>query len=185
MTLYSGLIWHFLVGGLFMSAPVFAGTAYENTLLDRVTGFIDNRTIQVDLTEDAQSEQNKSGAPASIGIPPRHVQITCRNGCNREFQYSETLFDSPISAFRIDDNSNEFITIWEGGTTYVVRIYRILSDGAEKVFDRSSGTFPQFVYVKGGTPAVVLNGEGLTRPIHAGSKVELWGLADGSYQRLQ
>lgn len=65
------------------------------------------------------------GRPVS-GIWGRNyeLKINCVERCGEKPSvFSEKTMDSPISAFRMFDGTDKFITIWAGATSYRVVIY--------------------------------------------------------------
>ncbi len=119
----------------------------DETLLDRVTGYVGNATYRIDITEDSDL------ARAAL---PRHVAIRCIDGCATPVSYHEDLSEMPISAFRLWDGTSRFVTIWATGAAYLVMIYDVSPKGVRKVMQQGTRGWPQFVYLPNGSEGVIL-----------------------------
>ena len=86
----------------------------------------------------------------------RQLKIECLSGCDHPVEFQEETMDSPVSAFRLREDSAQFVTIWMGGSSYHIRIYDFGLGGIHKVLDAGCRSPPQFITLKDGRQGVVL-----------------------------
>lgn len=145
----------FLVAGVLQPA-------LADTLVARATGDVGGVTFQLDVMEQQQEapsapsrhKEKKTGA-----LYFREVVIHCIQGCESDVLYNEKTPDNLVGAFRIRDDSRDFITIWASGSAYWVRVYHIEGEGGRisKVLDAATKSAPQFKLSENGGLLIILD----------------------------
>ena len=78
-------------------------------------------------------------------MPWRTLKIDCTANCKSAVHYEEDLGpDLPIGLLLFPDLDDQFITLSEGPTTLVLRIYSYADQGIDKVLEVGTDVFPCF-----------------------------------------
>ncbi len=116
------------------------------------------------------------------------VMIYCQTmgkPCRGFVPFEESSVDTPLSAFRLQDNSMDINTVWAAGSAYRVRIYRIGEKGVVKVLEESSKVFPQFGHAQDGAPIVIMNSSESFQDSDFEQTYQIWKYRDGSYRKQE
>jgi len=111
----------------------------------QIRAFIGPEIFELRVTEDPHNS-----------FMTRELQIKCVIACKRRTEYREDVTASPLGGFHLDFGS-QFLTIWEGGAYYWVRVYDLKPGHITKIFDEASKEFPQIAFSPKGQPLIVLN----------------------------
>ena len=135
-----------------------------DSLIARVIGDVGGSTFQLDISDQFEkvdsypvrkTTDNKISFPDKL--PIRVVEINCISKCVKKIEFSENVDDFPLGAFRLRDNTSQFVTIWVGATAYWTRIYNIGQGGVKKVLEQASKSAPQFGVSEDGSPVVIMD----------------------------
>lgn len=137
--------------------------AEEFRLVARMEGDFDSHNCRADILEASQMQ--------SSAWKGRQVHIACNSDRMRPLTLRETVFDAPVSIFRLYDGASQIITLWASGSAYHLRIYNVQPDRIVKVLDAGTKSAPQFIYDTDGKPSVVLQNDDAavapgTVPVH-------------------
>lgn len=82
--------------------------------------------------------------------------IRCVKGCTKKISYAELMGSPPLGMFPFNDDSDQLVTRWVGGSVSFVQIYRVSVNGIKKVFDEATGVYAQYGMTEKGAPVVIL-----------------------------
>ena len=127
----------FLPAVIVLLWTAFSQQADAATLVARATGNIAGSVFQLDINQKTLDPDAKF---------PWTIEIQCIQACKNFAPFRDEVAEAPISAFRLWDGSDQFITISVSGTSYWIRIYRVGSDGnIKKLLETVSRTIPSFI----------------------------------------
>jgi hypothetical protein len=167
----------------------YEASSQADTPLDRVTGVIDGAAYQLDINE-SQVPLKLPPSRASSNKPTkykgyifvREISIKCIAGCSSKVSYEEKLNDIPISAFRMRDDSPDFVTTWVSGSAYWIRIYHICHETISKVLEEGSVSAPQIKFADDGSLIILLSNPDLSSTSKTSSNIQLWRWNGKQYQ---
>jgi hypothetical protein len=179
---------------MIVAFPIFMGfgtLCRADPLIDRVTAVMEGETYQFDINETKIREKLPSSLSSTKEAKNykgylvfREITIICVDGCLSQVSYHEEIFDSPISAFRLSDNSPDIITTWDSGSAYWIRIYRISHGVMSKVLEEASVSEPQFKFAKDGSLIVMLSNPDLKPSSKGESNIQAWQFKGKKYQMV-
>ena len=93
------------------------------------------------------------GSDASVQVMPDRsagyrLTVDCRNGCTRPLHYSTPIGDSPLGLLDLDRDGLVY-SVWGTGCCYVVRVWKVTSQGVSKVLEAGSRGRPSLVNAPG------------------------------------
>lgn len=113
-----------------------AGAAQKTErVIARLAGDVDDRTIQLSIVEYHDRELGDR-------LLRRKTDITCTRKCDGFRGDSFEIDDLPLGLYRPIADGRDFITVWEGATSFHVIVYRITDHAPLIVLDRYSKTSP-------------------------------------------
>ena len=135
--------------------------AKENKLVARVIGGKYPYKFRVDMEEIPSkytaSFTDKNGKKwDGRSIWQNVITITCIEHCGKKPEkYHEITLYGPISVFQMFDDTDKFITVWGGATSYRVVVFQANEHGIRKFEEIVSKTAPQFAIDSNGDPVVI------------------------------
>jgi hypothetical protein len=179
------------IGATFAISIGFGTFGRADPLVDRVTAVIDGATYQFDIDEI----KTPSKLPTSLSLTKEaknytgylvssEINIICIDGCSSQLSYQEEILDTPVSAFRLRDNSPDIISIWDSGSAFWVRIYRVGHGMISRVLEEGSVSEPQFKFTKDGSLIVMLSNPDLRPSSKDQLNIQAWQFNGQKYQMV-